>query len=140
MKYEIKHLPLASIVLSPVPVVLLLMGLVGGALAFLVAPNELMDPMSLRARLTAAGTFGVIYMLLVLAMMLGAAFIYNLLTALGLRGLCLNLEAAEESPEAPEAAQPPAAESRPGDDSAPAQDASQNAAASGSGDGTGTPA
>jgi len=96
MKYEIKSVPLSSLVLSPLPVVLLVLGIVGGIMAFVVVPNPMIEPMTTVGRLTAAGVFALIYMALILAVIVAGAFIYNVLCAgLGLRGIQFQLEEAE---------------------------------------------
>jgi|GEM_PF-677337 len=93
MKCEIKNVPLSSLVVSPLPLTLLIMGLVGGLLAFVISPNEMLEPMTPYARAMATGVFSLVYMLLVLSVIVVSAFIYNTLSALGLPGVRLNMEA-----------------------------------------------
>ena len=96
MKYEIKNVPLSSLVVSPLPLTLLIMGLVGGLLAFVVSPNEMLEPMTPYTRALATGVFAVVYMLLILSIIVVSAFIYNVLSALGLPGVRINVESSQE--------------------------------------------
>ncbi len=97
MKFEIKSVPLGSLVFSPLPIVLLLVGLIGGLVAFVISPSPLMEPMTAVTRLAGMGVFALVYMLLVLGIILISAFLYNIFCAgLGLRGVRLQLEEVEE--------------------------------------------
>jgi cytochrome c oxidase assembly protein Cox11 len=97
MKFEIKSIPLGSIVFSPLPIVLLLVGIIGGLVAFVFAPSPLMEPMTAMTRMTGTGVFALVYMLLVLCVILISAFLYNVFCAgLGLRGVRVQLEEVED--------------------------------------------
>jgi hypothetical protein len=99
MKCEIKYVPLSSLVISPIPLVLLIMGMVGGLLAFVISPNQMLEPMTPYTRALATGVFALIYMLLILSVMALSAFIYNVLSGLGLPGVKMNMDIVPESQE-----------------------------------------
>lgn len=105
MKYEIKYLSPASLVLSSVPLVLFCLGAIGGLLAFVIVPNPQIEPMTAVGRLMATGIFAVLYMLILLVLMVISAVVYNIFTyGLGLRGIVVRLAEAEDySPEGGEA-------------------------------------
>jgi len=74
------------------------MGILGGLLTFIILPNPQLDPMSGSARIMATGLFALLYMLLMLALMVVIAFLYNIFTqAMGMRGVTIEMESADES-------------------------------------------
>ena len=73
------------------------LGLVGGVLSFIVVPNLSATGMSLPYKMVAALMFAVFYMVLMDALILVLAVLYNLFSdTLGLSAVRLELEAAEE--------------------------------------------
>ncbi|NLO92412.1 MAG: hypothetical protein GX410_10555 [Elusimicrobia bacterium] len=97
MKYEIKYLSPVSLVLSSVPLVLFCLGAIGGLLAFVIVPNPQIEPMTSMGRLMATGVFAVLYMLVIMALMVISAVVYNIFTyGLGLRGVVVRLAEAED--------------------------------------------
>ncbi len=73
------------------------LGLAGGLLSFVVVPNLSAAGMSVGLKLVATIMFALFYMVLMDALVLVLAVLYNLFSAtLGLRGVSLELEAAEE--------------------------------------------
>jgi hypothetical protein len=75
------------------------LGLAGGVLSFMVVPNLSAAGMSMGLKLVATLMFAVFYMVLMDALVLVLAVLYNLFSdTLGLRGVRLELEAAEDVP------------------------------------------
>jgi len=73
------------------------LGLAGGLLSFVVVPNLSAAGMSLGLKLVATLMFAFFYMVLMDALVLVLAVLYNLFSStLGLRGVTLELDAAEE--------------------------------------------
>ena len=97
MKYELRSISAMSILVSSVPAVLFLLGLLGGILTFLVLPNPQIEPMTSVTRLLATGLFALLYMVLMVALLVVVSFLYNLFThTIGLRGIRIEAEALEE--------------------------------------------
>lgn len=93
MKYELKYIQPSSIVLSSLPVVLFLLGLLGGLLTFVILPNPNLDPMAGMTKLMATGLFSLLYMFLMIALLVVVAFLYNLFTqTIGLKGVRIEVE------------------------------------------------
>ena len=103
MKYEIKSISSMSVLVSSVPAVLFVLGLLGGLLTFLVIPNPEIEPMTAGTRVLATGIFAVLYMVLMVGLMMVITFMYNLFTTtVGLRGIQLDIEGLEQDDVAPE--------------------------------------
>lgn len=93
MKYEIKSISSMSVLVSSVPAVLFILGLLGGLLTFLVIPNPEIEPMTAATRFLATGIFAVLYMVLMIGLMMVITFMYNLFTTtVGLRGIRLEID------------------------------------------------
>jgi len=74
------------------------LGLAGGLLTFVVVPNPTAAHMSLALKLVATLMFAVFYMVLMDALILVLSVLYNFFSdTMGLRGVRLKLEAAEEA-------------------------------------------
>ena len=75
------------------------LGVFGGLVTFVVLPNPQMVGMSLLLKLLSTLLFAALYMVLMDALVLAIAFLYNLFGA-GLRGISLDLEeaAGEDAP------------------------------------------
>ncbi|MBI4057387.1 MAG: hypothetical protein HY399_07585 [Elusimicrobia bacterium] len=98
MKYELRSISPMSILISSIPAVLFLLGLLGGLVTFVVLPNPQMEPMGGMTRLMATGLFAVLYMVLMVALLVVVAFLYNLFTqTVGLRGIRVDIEPMEEA-------------------------------------------
>ncbi|MBI4051902.1 MAG: DUF3566 domain-containing protein [Elusimicrobia bacterium] len=97
MKYELRSISATSILLSSIPAVLFLLGLLGGVLTFVIIPNPQIEPMNTLTRLMATGLFGLLYMVLMVALLMVVSFLYNLFTqTIGLRGIRVEIEEMEE--------------------------------------------
>lgn len=98
MKYELRAIRIRSLILSGVPAVLFALGLFGGAMTFVIMPGQQVEELGVSQRLLAAGMFSLLYMFLMVAVLIVAAFLYNFFTqTVGLRGLCVDLAGAEDS-------------------------------------------
>ncbi len=92
MKLEVKGVQLGSLVLSSVPAVLFFIGLLGGVITFFVE-NPQTAYLPLGGKLLGTAVFSLLYMLLMAALVVIAAFIYNMLTTvIGMRGVRLEIE------------------------------------------------
>ena len=100
MKYEIRAVRPISLVVSAVPAVLFLVGLVGGIVAFWWASYPSLEPMTTTARIAATGLFALVYMLLITSFFCVIAALYNFFTqVLGLGCVQLDIEEPEEGGE-----------------------------------------
>ncbi|MDD4004065.1 MAG: hypothetical protein PHW69_02545 [Elusimicrobiaceae bacterium] len=103
MKYEIKAIPLMSLVFSAVPLVVSVIGLIAGLMTFVIAPSPYIEPMTTTSRIAGVLIFAVLYMVAIMGIQLACAFIYNLFcSVLGLRGIKIDLVQAEEVEDAAE--------------------------------------
>jgi hypothetical protein len=97
MKYELKYVQPGSLVLSSMPAMLFILGLIGGFLTFVVLPNPQLDPMTILQKLMSAGLFALLYMFLMIALLTVVAFLYNFFTQmLGMKGIRVEWEEAPE--------------------------------------------
>ncbi len=97
MKYEIKAVPLSSLVFSAVPLVVSVIGVIAGLMTFVIAPSPYIEPMTTTSRIAGTAIFAVLYMVAIMAVLLTCAFIYNVFCSLiGLRGIKLDLVQADE--------------------------------------------
>jgi len=93
MKLEIRNISVGSLVISSLPLVMLAIALLGGAITFIVVPNPQYEPMSAAQKLLAVGLYSLIYAVIEASLIVFIAFIYNILTGvLGMRGVCFELE------------------------------------------------
>ncbi|KAF0127279.1 MAG: hypothetical protein FD189_346 [Elusimicrobia bacterium] len=93
MKLELKGVQLGSLVLSSVPAVLFFLGVLGGVITFFFVQNPQVAYMGFGQKLLAVSVFSLLYMLLMAALIVIAAFIYNILTTVvGLRGVRFEIE------------------------------------------------
>ena len=102
MKYELRSISMRSVIISGIPVVLFLLGLFGGLMTFLVLPAPGIQDLTPMQRVMAAGLFSLLYMVLMVCLLVLVAFMYNFFTqTVGMRGLRVELEAAEDETEEP---------------------------------------
>ncbi|MFA6582763.1 MAG: hypothetical protein WCS77_00555 [Elusimicrobiaceae bacterium] len=100
MKYEIKSIPLTSLVFSAVPLVVLAIGCIAGLMTFVISPSPYIEPMTTTARVTGVAVYTVLYMVIIMAIILACAFIYNIFCGLfGMRGIRFELAAVGEAEE-----------------------------------------
>ncbi|MBI4655971.1 MAG: hypothetical protein HY746_04385 [Elusimicrobia bacterium] len=93
MKLEIKNVQISSLILSSLPAVIFVVGLLGGFVTFVINPSSMVTPMSLPQKFLSIGLYSLIYMVLVAAIMVLVAFVYNIFTnVLGLRGVRIETE------------------------------------------------
>jgi len=60
---------------------------------FMVVPNPQLDPMSMGQKMMSVGLFALLYVIIVSALMVFMAFLYNILTGvLGMKGVVLGIE------------------------------------------------
>lgn len=93
MKLEIKNVSMASLVISSVPLVVLIVGVLGGLVTYVFVPNPQIEPMRAGAKLLSIGIFSLMYTVLVSSLLVFLAFLYNLLTGvLGMKGVVFEFE------------------------------------------------
>ena len=97
MKLEVRNINIGSLVLSAVPIVIFMLALLGGVVQFFVVQNPQLAPMSFFSKLLSVGLFSLLYVVITSAVLVFAAFIYNLFSGvLGLRGFILDIEEVHE--------------------------------------------
>ena len=79
MKLEIRNVSVGSLVVSSLPLVVFAIALLGGAVTFILVPNPQYAPMSAAQKLLAVGLYSLLYTVLVSALFVFIAFIYNVL-------------------------------------------------------------
>ncbi len=93
MKLEVRNVSVGSLVTSSVPLVVFFLALLGGVVTFMVVPNMQLASMSLFQKLLSVGLYALLYVVITTAVLVFAAFIYNILTGvLGLRGVTFDIE------------------------------------------------
>ncbi len=93
MKLEVRNISVGSLVTSSVPLVIFFMAILGGVVTFMVVPNTQMAPLGMFQKLLSVGLYALMYVVICTAVMVFAAFLYNIFTSvLGLRGLTLDIE------------------------------------------------
>lgn len=93
MKLEVRNVSVGSLVTSSVPLVIFFMALLGGIVHFMVVPNPQVAPMSAFQKLLSVGLYSLLYVVISTAVLVFAAFIYNVFTGvMGLRGVTLDIE------------------------------------------------
>lgn len=93
MKLEVRNISIASLITSAMPIVVFALGILGGVVAFLVVPNPQLDPMSIGHKMMSIGFFSLLYVIIVSALLVFIAFLYNILTGvLGMKGVALDIE------------------------------------------------
>lgn len=93
MKLEIKNVSMASLVISSVPLVVLIVGVLGGLVTYVFVPNPQIEPMRAGAKLLSIGIFSLMYTVLVSSLLVFLGFLYNLLTGvLGMKGVVFEFE------------------------------------------------
>ena len=98
MNHEIRSIAVKSLALSAVPAVLLLLGLFGGVVTFFIVPNPQLGDAGPSVRFLATGLFALLYTVLMNALLIVAAFLYNLFVGVvGLRGIKVELESESDS-------------------------------------------
>ena len=72
---------------------LIAIALLGGVVTFMLVPNPQYASMSAAQKLLAVGLYSLLYAVLVSALLVFIAFIYNILTGvLGMKGICFEFE------------------------------------------------
>ena len=93
MKLEVRNVSVGSLVTSSVPLVIFFLALLGGVVTFMVVPNLQLAPMIFFQKLISVGLYALLYVVISTAVLVLAAFVYNLLTGvLGLRGVTFDIE------------------------------------------------
>lgn len=93
MKLEVRNLSVGSLVMSCVPLVVFCLALLGGVVTFMVVPNPQMVAMTFMSKLLSVGLYALIYVVIFTAVLVFAAFAYNILTGvLGMRGFSFEIE------------------------------------------------
>ena len=93
MKLEIKNISVASLINSSVPVVVFVLGFLGAVVRFVAVPDPQLMALSGWQKMLSVGIFSLSYMMIVSALLVFAAFMYNMLTGvLGLKGFVFDLE------------------------------------------------
>lgn len=93
MKLEVRNVSVSSLVTSSVPLVVFTLALLGGAVTFFVVDNVQTAPMTVAQKLLSVGLYGLLYVVITTAVLVLAAFVYNMLTGvLGLRGITVDIE------------------------------------------------
>ncbi len=93
MKLEVRNISVGSLVTSSVPLVIFFLALLGGMVTFMVVPNVQLASMSVFQKLLSVGLYALLYVVITTAVLVFAAFVYNILTGvLGLRGVAFEIE------------------------------------------------
>lgn len=93
MKLEVRNISVASLVTSSVPLVVFVLAILGGGVTFFVVDNIQLAPMTFAQKLLSVGLYALLYVVITTAVLVLAAFIYNILNGvLGLRGITLDIE------------------------------------------------
>lgn len=93
MKLEVRNISVGSLVTSSVPLVVFCLALLGGVVTFMVVPNVQMVTMTFMQKILSVGLYALIYVVIFTAVLVFAAFVYNILTGvLGLRGFTFDIE------------------------------------------------
>ncbi|MBI4668984.1 MAG: hypothetical protein HY747_07335 [Elusimicrobia bacterium] len=100
MQVELKRVKVLSVVLSALPVVLLIIGVIGGLFTFIFFPDPAMARRlpQIYQKNVAAGVFALAYTLATIIFLSIIALLYNLLTSLGLPGVKVVLTSSEQEP------------------------------------------
>lgn len=101
MQVELKKIRASSMILSAIPVVMLVIGVVAGLMTFILFPEQEVAARlpELSQRNVAAAVFALAYTLATVLFLAIVALLYNLLTGMGMPGIRVDLaseEAAEE--------------------------------------------
>ena len=93
MKLEVRNISVSSLVVSSVPLVVFALALLGGVVTFMLIPNPQIVPMTAFQKLLSVGLYSLLYVVITTAVIVFAAFVYNILTGvLGLRGVTFEIE------------------------------------------------
>ncbi|HBW22933.1 MAG: hypothetical protein A2X28_04300 [Elusimicrobia bacterium GWA2_56_46] len=93
MKLEIRNISITSLVTSSAPIVVFALALLGGLVQFVFVPNPQIVPMNVWQKMLSIGLFSLLYVVIVSALFVFVAFLYNVLTGvLGMRGVTFDLE------------------------------------------------
>lgn len=93
MKLEVRNVSVGSLVTSSVPLVIFALAILGGVVTFMVVPNMQLASMSFSQKLLSVGLYALLYVVISTAVLVFAAFVYNVLTGvLGLRGITFDIE------------------------------------------------
>lgn len=93
MKLEVRNVSVGSLVTSSVPLVIFCLAILGGVVTFMVVPNMQLASMTVFQKLLSVGLYALLYVVISTAVLVFAAFVYNILTGvLGLRGVTFDIE------------------------------------------------
>lgn len=93
MKYELKYIQPTSIVISSLPAVLFLVGLLGSLIYFVILPNPMLAPLTGMQKLMATGLTGLLWMFLWIAIVVVMVILYNFFTqTVGMKGIKMEIE------------------------------------------------
>ena len=93
MKLEVRNVSISSLITSAMPVVVFALGILGGVVTFMLVPNPQLDMMSVGRKLMSIGFFSLLYVVIVSALLVFIAFLYNVLTGvLGMKGVAFDIE------------------------------------------------
>lgn len=93
MKLEVRNVSVGSLVTSSVPLVVFCLAVLGGVVTFMVVPNMQLASMTVFQKLLSVGLYALLYVVISTAVLVFAAFVYNVLTGvLGLRGVTFDIE------------------------------------------------
>lgn len=93
MKLEVRNINVGSLVTSSVPLVVFFLALLGGIVTFMVVPSIQLASMTFAQKLLSVGLYALLYVVIFTAVLVFAAFVYNILTGvLGLRGISFEIE------------------------------------------------
>ncbi len=93
MKLEVRNICITSLITSAMPIVVFALGILGGVVTFLLVPNPQLDPMGVGHKMTSIGFFSLLYVIIVSALLVFIAFLYNTLTGvLGMKGVAFDIE------------------------------------------------
>jgi len=97
MKLEIRNISIASLIGSSVPVVVFILGFLGAVVGFVLVPNPQIVSLNIWQKAMSIGLYSLLYMIIVSALLVFTAFVYNILTGvLGLKGFVFDLEEIHE--------------------------------------------
>ena len=93
MKLEIRHISVVSLINSSVPVVIFILGFLGAVVRYVAMPDPQLASLNIWLKMMSIGLYSLLYMIIVSALLVLTAFVYNILTGvLGLKGFVFDLE------------------------------------------------
>lgn len=100
MKLEVRKISIKSLVTSALPFTIFCLAVLGGIITFFVIDNPQFAPMSMLNKIISVALYSLVYVIMTIALAIFGAFLYNFTGAvLGLRGITLDIEEADEPAE-----------------------------------------